>query len=232
MTSTKQRLVQPLRALKRKVLARPTRPYGASPAGIRRAEAVIDAFPPDSSPIRPITHAEFDAMIEVYKYHRKRWGYTGIALAEATKLITKHGLQNALELGVPVRPIIAGADCMDYRVRPQLQPGLPMTIHDATVVPWPFGDKQYDLFVALQVFEHLGDRQPQAFLEVRRIARHAILSLPIDWDLADTTNIHHGITHERVLSWFAPVVPTRVVIGSRGRLTRLVYVFEDLPAPE
>jgi hypothetical protein len=193
---------------------------------------VIAAFSPDSAPIRPITPAEFDDMIKVYRYHRKRWKYTAVALAQATKLIQQRGLKNALELGVPVRPIIVGADAMDYQVRPQLQPNVPMTIHDATDIPWPFGDKQYDLFLALQVFEHLGDKQPEVFREVRRVAKHAILSLPIGWNLRDTTNIHHQISNERVLSWFAPVVPTRILEGSRGRLTRLVYVFEDLPAPE
>jgi hypothetical protein len=41
-------------------------------------------------------------------------------------------------------------------------------------------DNAYDLFVALQVFEHLGTSQREAFREVRRVARHAIISLPID----------------------------------------------------
>ena len=104
-------------------------------------------------------------------------------------------------------------------------------VHDATSVPWPVPDKAYDLFVALQVFEHLGTAQPEAFLEVRRIARHAILSLPIDWVMADPTNCHHALTNERVLGWFAPVRPTRVVVGNPGHRKRLLYVFEDLPAP-
>ena len=113
---------------------------------------------------------------------------------------------------------------------PSWIPSVPITVHDATQEPWPFEDKSYDLFVALQVFEHLGDRQPEAFREVRRIARNAILSLPIDWEMDDPTNCHHRIPNERVLSWFAPIVPTRVVEGSGGKRRRLIYVFEDLPA--
>jgi Methyltransferase domain len=108
---------------------------------------------------------------------------------------------------------------------------VPATIHDATVIPWPFADRSFDLFLALQVFEHLKDRQPEAFLEVRRIARHAILSLPIDWVMEDPRNKHHMIPHERVMSWFAPVTPTRILEHTTGTRKRLIYVFEDLPAP-
>ena len=79
-----------------------------------------------------------------------------------------------------------------------------------------------------QVFEHLGDRQAEAFLEVCRVARHAIISLPIDWEMDDPTNIHHQISNEKALSWFAPVVPTRVELGNPGPRKRLVYVFENL----
>ena len=82
-------------------------------------------------------------------------------------------------------------------------------------VPWPVDDKAYDLFMALQVFEHLTDRQREAFLEVRRIARHAIISLPIDWVMDDPRNCHHQISNERVLSWFAPIVPTADRPGDR-----------------
>ena len=131
-----------------------------------------------------------------------------------------------------VRPVIVGADAIDIVARPSCSRAWRITIHDATVAPWPYADKQYDLFIALQVFEHLRDRQPEAFLEVRRIARHAIISLPIDWVMSNPRNCHHQLSNERALSWFAPVVPTRVVEGSAGRFKRLVYVFEDLPLPE
>ena len=35
-----------------------------------------------------------------------------------------------------------------------------------------------------------------------------------------------------MLGWFAPVVPTKVVVGNPGHRKRLIYVFEDLPAPD
>ena len=51
-------------------------------------------------------------------------------------------------------------------------------VFDATQVPWPVDDKAYDLFMALQVFEHLTDRQREAFLEVLVILEVVISSNP------------------------------------------------------
>ncbi len=186
---------------------------------------------PTGSPIRPMTWPEYDALVAALPYYAGRWSYMSAALAESADLIRRHGLRTALELGAPVRPIIVGADVMDVVARPELDASIPMTIHDATRTPWPFADKAYDLFLALQVFEHLKGGQQDAFREVRRVARHAVLSLPIGWEMADPKNAHHMISEERVLGWFAPVVPTRVVKGNGGSRRRLIYVFEDLPLP-
>ena len=150
------------------------------------------------------------------------------ALAE--DLILRQHLTTALELGAHLRPVIVGADVMALSHRDDLDAEGQEVIHDATVAPWPVADKAYDLFVALQVFEHLGDKQPQTFAEVRRVAKHAILSLPIDWEMPDPNNCHHQISNEKVLSWFAPVKPTRIELGNGGNKKRFVYVFEDLPA--
>jgi len=199
----------------------------------------VRAIDPESDPlyvprdagIRPMSELEFDDMARQFPYYLGRWGYMSVALAAAADLIRRHGLHTALELGAPVRPIILGAHVMDIKARPELDRSVSITLHDATQAPWPIDDKGYDLFVALQVFEHLGDRQPEAFMEVRRVARHAIISLPIDWVMDDPSNCHHQISNERVLSWFAPIVPTRVLEGSGGKRKRLVYVFEDLAPP-
>lgn len=201
------------------------------PRRLARANKVIADFPRDEASIRPLTRPEFDTMVELMPYYRGRWVYTSIVLAQAADLILRHRLRTALELGAPVRPVIVGADVMDRGARPQLDPSVSIKVHDARTIPWPYDDRSYDLFIALQVFEHLGDSQREAFMEVRRIARHAILSLPIDWQMDDPNHSHHGITNERVLSWFAPIVPTRVLAGNRGARKRLVYVFEDLVAP-
>jgi SAM-dependent methyltransferase len=182
-------------------------------------------------PIHPIRRSDFDAMVEEFPYYRNRWGYMSTALLEAARLITTDDITSALELGAPVRPILVGAQVMDKTKRPEYDDSIPATTHDATDFPWPFPDKAFDLFLALQVFEHLKDRQQDAFLEVRRIARHAILSLPIDWVMDDPRNCHHMISEERALAWFAPVAPSRTIEHVTGRRKRLIFVFEDMPLP-
>jgi hypothetical protein len=127
-----------------------------------------------------------------------------------------------------MRPLISGADVMDRVARPGLEASGSVLLHDATATPWPVDGNRYDLFVGLQVFEHLGAAQAAAFREVRRIARHAIISLPIDWQMEDLRNPHHGISHDRVLSWFAPTAPTRVIVGNPGYRQGLIYTFENL----
>jgi hypothetical protein len=189
---------------------------------------VLESIDMTGRPVRPILRSEFAEMAAADPYYKGRWRYTSVALAEAAKLIVRDDITAALEVGAPVKPALTGAHVMDFRLREELDPSVDITVHDATVVPWPFEDKQFGLFIALQVFEHLGTRQPEAFREVRRVARHAIISLPIDWDMGDPKNIHHMIPEERVLSWFAPVMPTRIVEGNPGPKKRVVYVFEDL----
>jgi hypothetical protein len=203
---------------------------GRAADGASDAVGRIRRVPPP--PIRPLRNHELVQLGLNEPYYRPRRVYLAAAGATARELIDRRDLRTALELGPHLRPLIVGADVMDVVANDALRAEGQRIVHDATAVPWPFGDKAYDLFVALQVFEHLGAAQPEAFLEVRRIARHAILSLPIDWEMADPGNCHHRLTNERVLGWFAPVRPTRVVVGNPGHRKRLLYVFEDLPAPE
>jgi hypothetical protein len=207
-------------------LWRPIRRFVERPSRPPNGPVVVDRPPPGT--IRPLVKSEFDRLAARFPYYRGRWDYTSVACDVAGELIGRHGLSSALELGPHIRSIVVGADVMDLRAQPDLEAEGRLLVHNATVLPWPAADESYGLFVALQVFEHLGDRQSAAFGEVCRIARHAIISLPIDWEMDDPTNIHHQISNERALSWFAPVVPSRVEVGNAGPRKRLVYVFEDL----
>ena len=182
-------------------------------------------------PIRALDRIELLDLATKVPYYRARRGYLGAAGLIAGELIERRGLRTALELGPHLRSLIVGADIMDIKSAPDLRAEGRRIAHDATHVPWPVADKVYDLFVAFQVFEHLGTHQAEAFREVRRVARHAILSLPIDWEMADPANCHHRISEESVLDWFAPVVPTLIALGNPGHRKRLLFVFENLPEP-
>ena len=180
--------------------------------------------------VRPLTKNEFEAVASRYPYYKSRWGYMSVACRIAGELIERYDLQSALELGPHLRPVIVGADVMDRSANTELRSEGQVIIHDATDAPWPIADGQYGLFVGLQVFEHLSTLQNVAFREVCRVARHAIISLPIDWEMDDPKNVHHRISHEKALSWFEPMTPTRIEVGNGGPKKRMIYVFENLDA--
>jgi hypothetical protein len=182
--------------------------------------------------MRAMRRSELLDVAKHIPYYRRRTQYMSAAAGAIDDLIARHDATTALELGPHLRPLVIGADVLEIKAKDDMQVDGRLIIHDARDVPWPIADKAYDVFVALQVFEHLRGHQAAAFREVRRVARHAVLSLPIDWVMPDPTNIHHQLSNETVLGWFAPVRPTRVLVGNPGPGKRLIYVFENLAPPE
>lgn len=67
----------------------------------------------------------------------------------------------------------------------------------------------YDAFVALQVWEHL-DNQEQAFKEVMRISKSAILSFPYMWPKGKGHDARHvGIDDIKIKQWTCGVKPEK-----------------------
>jgi hypothetical protein len=124
-----------------------------------------------------------------------RWAY----YAPVVQYINEAGFASALELGPGRCPVAGNAVLMD--IAPCFD-GLPLPIlHDARETPWPVEDNAVELFVALQVLEHLEGSQRDAWLEVERIAtRCAIISVPYRWKRGEHPG-HDGITHETVRGW-------------------------------
>lgn len=233
MTGNVRRRMQPVGSLARRVgrrigLIRPPVANGVVWPEPRR-RTLEDRLKGRPGPaIRPMTRKEFASLRKRHDYYRGRAPYLSTAARLIAELVEREGLTSALELGPHLRPMVTGADVLELTERPVPEGARRLILHDATITPWPVEDAAYDLFVGLQVFEHLGGGQGAAFAEVRRIARHAVISLPIDWDCKDPNNCHHMISHERALSWFAPRVPDRIVEGNPGPNMRLIYVFEHL----
>ena len=130
-------------------------------------------------------------------YYEGRWPYLRIAAGWA-----KAGVDNptqVFELGAHTHPVVHGCHTMD--IKAQLHPTF---VHDARVFPWPIADGAYSLFIGLQVLEHLGAPdsgvQALAFLEVRRIAKSAIISVPYHWTRSKSVD-HNSIGIRTVLEW-------------------------------
>ena len=165
-----------------------------------------------------ITFDDFTALSRPrQEYYAGRWAY----FREVIKLVEQIDPRSVLELGPALFTIVKNADIMR---KPDIDIwGVPENIqateylHDATKTPWPVSRK-YDLFIALQVFEHLTGAQAQAFQEVKRVARHAILSLPYKWDCpADNANYpeHHMIDESTILEWTNGEAPQKWIYIER-----------------
>lgn len=152
-----------------------------------------------------ITYADFCELGKPHEeYYQGRWAY----FSEVITMVNEVQPTSVLELGPALFTMVKNSDIMH---KPEADRwGIPSDIksieyvHDATECPWPVSDKKYDLFIALQVFEHLVDKQAEAFQEVKRIAKCAILSLPYKWNCpVDNANYpeHHMIDENTILGW-------------------------------
>ena len=173
-----------------------------------------------------MSRAEFKGLAKEYPYYRKRWHY----FKKVIDILQETSFKSCLELGPYKRPIVHGCDAID--IRKHLDN---LTYrHDATKIPWPIDDAKYDLFIALQVWEHLDNKQTRAFREVMRISRMAVLSFPYMWDWPkDSGNypLHHLIDKELIEDWTLNVKPEKVIEVPRTgkRLTlgpKLIYLWK------
>lgn len=166
--------------------------------------------------VEPLTFAEFKKMKERYplylgSYYKDRWSY----IKEVIAIIKRERPKKVLELGAYAVPIVKGSDTMDKEIaHPKLT-----YHHDATKFPWPIKEAGYDLFIALQVWEHLEDKQKEAFKEVMRVSKAAILSFPYKWDIPG--DCHHGIDDEKIAEWTLHVEPEEKITVA----DRIIYFF-------
>lgn len=180
-------------------------------------DLTVDIQLVDVSKRRLMTYSEFEELRKQDPYYRKgRWRY----LKEVIGIITKESFNSVLELGAYKQPIVHGSDIMD--VHPHL-PNLTY-LHDATKIPWPVEDSKYDLFIALQVWEHLKDKQKEAFKEVIRISKMAILSFPLNWNCPG--NYHHNITEEKISEWTLHINPVKKIKVDIRTRERIIYFFK------
>ncbi|OQB20381.1 MAG: hypothetical protein BWY11_02451 [Firmicutes bacterium ADurb.Bin182] len=169
------------------------------------------------------------------KYYEGRWAY----FSEVVNIVREtEGIDSVLEIGPSFRTIVKDCDIMvkpenDVWGRPQKYVRK-IYEHDARDIPWPIRFKEYDLFIALQVWEHLEGKQKEAFKEVMRTCRMAILSFPYMWDCPkDDANYpeHHMIDEKIISEWTLGIEPEKVVkiprTGDRvSKGPRIIYFWK------
>lgn len=139
-----------------------------------------------------LSKAEFDTVAATDSYYDGRWVYFSHAIAMLNDLSIRG---KVLEIGAYKLPLVKNCDIMD------IAPAVPVTYkQDATITPWNIADKRYDLCIALQVFEHLGNKQKEVFTEIKRISNYALLSFPYRWNCPEDPT-HHNITLDTIDEW-------------------------------
>jgi hypothetical protein len=187
-----------------------------------------------------MTKPEFDQLQVLDKYWKGRWGYFN----EVINVLKNEKFDSVLELGPYKRPIVDDCDVMDFN--PLSRAGFATKnasdlnkieefpkikyLHDAKKCPWPIPDKKYDLFIALQVLEHLGVKQKDVFKEIMRVSNMAILSFPLNWRCFG--DCHHLITEKKIRDWTLHIRPTKKIIVPMYTIKhRIRYFIENMKFP-
>ena len=111
----------------------------------------------------------------------QRWDYHEHAIRILRKKIRPIYPETVLEIGTVGINLVKGSHTLDFS---EFDGGWsfpgnnPEIFHDARTVPWPIASKEYEVVVALRVFQHLAPNQKGAFLEALRVAHHVILVVP------------------------------------------------------
>lgn len=161
--------------------------------------------------MRFLTKEEYFKRANEIKYWRKtrneRWKYMSVVLEE----LKRHNPNSILEAGTNALPLSKDSYVLASRQSDLVNKN--GIIHDLDEFPYPFQDKQFDFFVALQVWEHLKNKQ-RAFQEICRISKNIILSFPYKWGKSDKS--HNNIDDEMISKWTNGVKPTYTkLVGKR-----------------
>lgn len=167
--------------------------------------------------IYPISKTEYDQALANQSYYAARWPY----YEEAIDQVMRYRPSSILELGCMTLPLFRNSHTMDVSTGCN-----PTILHDASKTPWPVSDKAYDMFMSLQVWEHLASSQADAFREVKRVSHRAVISFPLMWGTKDPTNIHSAISMDKIAEWTLNTAPEKVIIMPPWHIKRAIYVFD------
>lgn len=158
---------------------------------------------------------------EIYwnKTYTKRWNYISKVIEELKNI----NIKTSLEIGAYKINLINISDNMDLNMKNIDIDNInnKIYIQDATKLPYDISNKYYDVVIALQVFEHLKDKQSEVFNEIIRISNAAVLSFPYKWsDINDKT--HYNLDDEIFKKWTNNIEPIKKILVQN----RMIYIFK------
>ncbi len=123
-----------------------------------------------------------------------RWNYHS-RVVEILNSIEIASPSHVLEMGTMGVTCVDDSQTIDYMDNWNFEGKKPTYIHDARVCPWPFENKQFEVFVALRVFQHLTPKQEDALVEAFRISKKVILVVPKSYSNKDFPE-SKGLTYQ------------------------------------
>ena len=161
------------------------------------------------------TKKEFDT---AGKYWNGRYEkYLCHVINKINELSKKHIVKRVLEIGCNGLQLVKESDTVDKNGTPDFK-------FDIGRQVWPFKDKEYDLAVSCQCWEHLEGNQQVAFMELMRTCKMAILTVPYMWPHGD--DIHKGITMDKINLWYCNTKPNSTkMLGDKSKRLMSIFVF-------
>jgi hypothetical protein len=176
-----------------------------------------------------ITRAKYDELVvaqpqsELWRLNAAdRWEYHEAAAKVVETIALNCRDMRVLEIGSHGVQIVEGSTTMDVinDVWPITSP--PDIVHDARIEPWPIADKQYDICIALRVWQHLGNQQFAALFEAARVARNIVIGVP--WSYYGGT----GVDIAKMYDWSLAVDARLEHIGSFYKTWTAVYWLQSV----
>ncbi len=145
-----------------------------------------------------------------------RWDYHKKAI-EILKTIDINSPSEVLEMGTMGINLVKGSHVIDYDKNWVYENKQATYWHDARIFPWPIKDKQYKVFVALRVFQHLVPKQKEAFIEAKRISEHIIICVDEKYNVKEHPE-SQGISLNQFIEWNNGIYPTKVIPSKMGTI--------------
>lgn len=125
----------------------------------------------------------------------ERWDYHDAAARIVQTICETTPEIDVLEIGSHGVQIVEGSVTMDIPNTVWPYKATPDYTHDCRVTPWPFCQGDFDVLIALRVFQHLWPMQREAFGEACHVARNVIIAVP--WEYPGD----RGITEQTITEW-------------------------------
>jgi hypothetical protein len=136
-----------------------------------------------------VSKSDFEKMCFKDPYFMNRWGYMSHAIFYSLGVLKSIKNPKILEIGSNDFPLCKFSETMDVVGEPTYKMDV---CDDWDDLP------DYDLIIALQVWEHLEDPK-LAFKNVLEHTDNVILSLPYKWNCPG--NCHHMIDEKTIFEW-------------------------------